>query len=265
MLSRGPHPAGPLSKDGPARMAQRTPPPSSARSRGRKPAPVKKPFPVGFAAGCAVLAMLLVGVIVYAVQHQGVGDTSSLAYADTQVGGVVKTTGLKRNHKTGVLTYPNSATTPPDGGDHNALPQSCMVYRAQIPNEHAVHSLEHGAVWVTYNPTTAKPADVAALTKLVSGDSYRMLSPYPGLKSPISLQAWGRQLFVSSAGDSRVKQFLSLFTSGPQAPERSALCTGNTSTGTTPTATAPDGSVVPPTMAPNPKATAQLPVPTPTK
>ena len=242
--------------DGSARMAQRTPPPrpSSARSRSRKPAPVKKPFPVAFAAGCAVLAVLLVGVIVYAVQNQGVGDTSSLVYADRQVSGMVKATGLKRNHKSGVLTYPNSATTPPDGGDHNALPQSCQVYTAPIPDEHAVHSLEHGAVWVTYNPTTTKPADVAALKKLVDGDSYRMMSPYPGLKSPISLQAWGRQLFVSSASDSRVKRFLTLYTSGPQAPERSALCTGNTSTGSTPTATNADGSIVPPTSAATPAA-----------
>ena len=243
-------------------MAQRTPPPRStpARGRARKPAPVKKPFPVGFAAGCAVLAVLLVGIVVYAVQNEGVGDTSSLVYADKQVGGVAVSTGLKRNHKTGTLTYPNSQTTPPDGGDHNALPQSCMVYTAAIPNEHAVHSLEHGAAWVTYNPTTATKADIATLTKLVSGDPYRMLSPYPGLKSPISLQAWGRQLFVDKASDGRVTRFLDLYTSGPQAPERSALCTGNTSTGSTPTATAPDGSVQQP---PAPKATIKLPAPKP--
>ena len=223
-----------------------------ARARGRKPAPVKKPFPVGFAVGCAALAAVLVGIIAYAAANQGIGDKSSLKYAESQISGLQVSHGQGRQHVPGTVNYPNQATTPPDGGDHNALPQSCQIYTAAVANEHAVHSLEHGAVWVTYNPTTASAADVTTLKALVNGNPDRLLSPYPGLKSPISLQAWGERVLVDKASDSRVKRFLDLFTKGPQTQEVSATCVGTTATG--PVATAPT---------PTPQVSATLPVPHP--
>ncbi len=222
-------------------MAKRNDP--VARARGRKPAPVKKPFPVGFAVGCAVLAALLVGIIVFAAMNQGLGDKSSLKYAEHQISGLQVNHGQGRNHVEGAVAYPGQADTPPDGGNHNANPESCQVYTAAVANEHAVHSLEHGAVWVTYNPKTAATGDVAALKKLVDGNPDRMLSPYPGLKSPISLQAWGERLLVDKASDSRVTKFLDLFTKGPQTQEVTATCVGTTQTGpvtaAAPTPTAP--------------------------
>jgi hypothetical protein len=223
-------------------MAKRNDPVS--RARGRKPAPVKKPFPVGFAIGSVALASLLIGTLVYAAMNQGIGDKSSLKYAQHQISGLQNSAGLGRSHVAGAVSYPSQADTPPDGGNHNVEPQSCQVYTAAVASEHAVHSLEHGAVWVTYNPTTASTKDIATLKSLVDGNDHRLLSPYPGLKSPISLQAWGEQLFVKSASDSRVKRFLDLFTSAAWAPEAGGVCVGNTTTGplvvaptTTPSAT----------------------------
>ena len=66
-----------------------------------------------------------------------------------------------------------------------------------------------------------------------------MLSPYPGLKSPISLQAWGEQLFVDKAGDKRIKRFLSLFTNPAWNLEPGAACQGTTATGPVAAAPAP--------------------------
>jgi hypothetical protein len=112
-----------------------------------------------------------------------------------------------RNHINGVLPYPMD---PPAGGNHNPIWQNCMgnVYTAAIAKEHAVHSLEHGAVWITYKP--GLPADqVATLaSKVTAKGSYIFMSPYPGLTSNISLQAWGFQLRVSDANDSRIDDFI---------------------------------------------------------
>lgn len=139
---------------------------------------------------------------------------------------------LTRVHRRGTLQYPMS---PPVGGDHSPFWQNCNgdVYPAPIANEHAVHSLEHGAVWVTYRPDL--PADeVEALAARVRNRGYLFMSPYPGLDAPVSLQAWGYQLKVASAGDPQVDQFIQTFRIKASL-EPGAPCTnGVTSTGMTP-------------------------------
>jgi hypothetical protein len=80
-----------------------------------------------------------------------------------------------------------------------------------------------------------------------------MLSPFPGLKTAVSLQAWGRQIFVDSATDSKVDKFLNAYTQGPQAPEN-GVCQGNTTTG--PLQVAPSATA---TVGPSPSAGATAP------
>ena len=225
---------------------------SSARGRGA--ATVKKPFPVGFAIGCAALAAVLIGIIAFAATNQGLGDTKSLKYAQSSVDGLISTSGLSRKHVDTAVNYPGQATSPPVGGEHNTVPQSCQVYTAAIADEHAVHSLEHGAVWITYNPEVVKGAQVDTLKKLVDGNPYRMLSPYPGLKSPVSLQAWGEQLMVKTVTDSRIQEFVDLFTNGPQTQEVGSPCVGTTQTGPLKTTTAVAPPAAAPPAAPNPAA-----------
>ena len=71
-----------------------------------------------------------------------------------------------------------------------------------------VHTLEHGAVWITYNPDTISDADLTVLKGLVNNQPYTTLTPYPGLDATISLQAWAHQLKVNSATDTACQQFI---------------------------------------------------------
>jgi len=206
--------------------------PSSGRgnapsgSRRRTPAPpVKKPFPWGVVATSATLGLLLLGILVYAFTNQGAGFVDALSKADKSLAGLQKSGNLARNHVTTQVSYPMS---PPVGGKHNSTWENCGVYTSPIANEHAVHSMEHGAAWVTYRPDLPA-AQVATLKSKIEGKAYGLLSPYPGLKSPISLQAWGRQVYVDSASDPRISTFLDAYAGGPQAPEPGAACTGGTS------------------------------------
>lgn len=148
-----------------------------------------------------------------------------------QIAGVRTYTGLSRNHVQGKVSYPQ---TPPVGGQHNPAPLNCGIYTSPVPNENAVHSMEHGAVWITYRP--GLPASgVTQLQNLVRGEpqatrGYIELSPYPGLPSPVVASAWGKQLRLTSPSDTRLGRFVTTYAQGPQTPERGAACSGGVGT-----------------------------------
>ena len=56
------------------------------------------------------------------------------------------------------------------------------------------------------------------------------MSPRPGLKSAVSVQAWGRQLGAGSTTDPRLETSLEGHPDGTQTPERGATCSSGTAT-----------------------------------
>ncbi|MFE7772460.1 DUF3105 domain-containing protein [Streptomyces sp. NPDC057445] len=131
---------------------------------------------------------------------------------------------LGNKHVTTAVKYPMK---PPVGGDHHPSWMNCdrNVYDKPIPEVNAVHSLEHGAVWVTYNDK-APAADVTRLREKVGKTSYSLMSPVKDQAGPIMLSAWGKQVTVDGADDPRVDQFFTKYVQGPQTPEPNAPCTG---------------------------------------
>ncbi|MFF2851599.1 DUF3105 domain-containing protein [Streptomyces sp. NPDC058001] len=134
---------------------------------------------------------------------------------------------LTRTHVTKKVTYP---MTPPVGGDHDQAWMNCNgdVYENAVPDMNAVHSLEHGAVWVTYNDK-APEADVQKLAEKVKKIPYTLMSPVQGQKDPIMLSAWGKQRSVTGADDPKVDAFFSAYVQGSQTPEQGAACTNGLS------------------------------------
>ena len=137
--------------------------------------------------------------------------------------------GLERGHDE-TVDYAGS-DLPPVGGIHSGIWQNCGIYEEPIVAKNAVHSMEHGAVWVTYHPDL--PAgDVARLQDIVQDESFVLLSPYEELKSPVVLTAWGIQLEVDEANDDRIATFIERYERGPQTPEPGAICHDGTGTPT---------------------------------
>lgn len=117
---------------------------------------------------------------------------------------------------------------PPVGGVHNPVWQNCGYYAAPVPNETAVHSLEHGAVWISYQPDL--PADqVQKLKDLAEAQSYILVSPMDDLPSPVVVSAWNHQLQLQSADDPGLDSFIRLFRLSKDAPEPGAACAGGSS------------------------------------
>ncbi|KES07368.1 membrane protein [Streptomyces toyocaensis] len=186
------------------------------------------------AASVVVVAGLVVGGVVL-VRSQSddegagaAGDAKNAGSFVTGKDGVRTWKGtLGRNHVTKAVDYP---VTPPVGGDHNPAWMNCNgdVYTDEINNTNAVHSLEHGAVWVTYNASADK-ADVDALAAKVKKTPYTLMSPVDGQKEPILLSAWGHQRTVTGAEDPDVDAFFEKFVQGQQTPEPGAACTNGLS------------------------------------
>ncbi|MEW2074100.1 DUF3105 domain-containing protein [Streptomyces sp. NPDC013433] len=185
------------------------------------------------AASVVVVAGLVAGSVVL-VQSQSDDDGGAAADSKnsgkfvTGADGVRKWEGeLGRNHVTKAVDY---AVSPPVGGDHNPVWMNCNgdVYTDEINNTNAVHSLEHGAVWVTYNASADK-ADVDALAAKVKKTPYTLMSPVDGQKDPIMLSAWGHQRTVTGAEDPNVDAFFEKFVQGEQTPEPGAACTNGLS------------------------------------
>lgn len=126
------------------------------------------------------------------------------------------------SHVEGTVDY---AQSPPAGGSHNQVWLNCGIYDQPVPNENAVHSMEHGAVWVTYDADALSDEQLATLKSHLPS-SYVILSPYDGLDSPLVLSSWNHQLMLDSVDDPRIADFFEEYWRNQDVPEPNALCSG---------------------------------------
>jgi hypothetical protein len=166
----------------------------------------------------AAAVIAVAGIVVALLVSRSGGD-------DPAIAGLRRFDGLSRNHVREPVMYDQN---PPVGGDHYPIWQNCGFYAEPVANENAVHSLEHGAVWITFRLDLAED-QVARLRSLAAGDKV-LVSPIEGLPAPVVASAWGRQVRLSSATDPRLAVFLESFTDGSQAPEEGGPCTGGVGT-----------------------------------
>jgi hypothetical protein len=189
--------------------------------------------PIALFAAVGLLAVAIVGFAVWSLYRPG-GPAYSWETRAKSISGIQTFTiaDLKRDHSWDPQKYDK---IPPVGGTHNYIWQQCQgnVYDAPIPNEHAVHSMEHGAVWLAYRSDL--PADqVKVLQNKIKGHDYTLMSPIDGLDHKVSLQAWGWQLKLDDVNDGRIDDFIAALSKNASV-EPGAVCSGgNTATGTTP-------------------------------
>ncbi|MFF0542812.1 DUF3105 domain-containing protein [Nocardia thailandica] len=212
----------------------------SRKPGGKKNMPGKTQIPWGIIGG-GVIIVALIGLLAFSLVPKYL-DQSAIREAQTdlkewapsaenkdpaaKIPGIVTATYPAGQHVTAQqrVAYDKS---PAFGGPHDSAWANCtgVVYAKPIRMENAVHSLEHGAVWIAYNPDKVDADGVKTLERFVKGRQFSLMSPYPNLASPISLQSWGHQLAVDSADDPRIKQFISALRENPYAyPEVGASC-----------------------------------------
>ena len=191
--------------------------PAGARGRVKMSASKERSWAPWIAA--AVCAALVVGFVALAVldsrQRAGSSPPAGVEEPDVGPGG---------RHTEADVDY---GQTPPAGGEHNPVWQNSGFYDAPVRDENAVHTLEHGAVWITYSPDL--PQDQRdQIRQLVEGQTCMLASPYPNIPSPVVASAWGKQLALEDASGEDLERFVRAYRQGPGTPEPGATCTGGT-------------------------------------
>jgi Protein of unknown function (DUF3105) len=169
----------------------------------------------GVVGAIAVIAVVITSIVL---------TPQEASYSAGSSGATVKGVETFTNAAGHVETPVTYAQTPPAGGEHNPVWLNCGIYTEPVPNENAVHALEHGAIWVTYDPALGAAQLDTLTSKLPS--TYVVLSPYEGLPAPIVLSGWNVQLKVESASDERIPAFFEEYWKGGTAPELGASCSG---------------------------------------
>lgn len=163
----------------------------------------------------ALVLALIVGLVAWAI----IRDSPALV----DLSAVEEYEHTSQLHTTEPVEYD---VIPPVGGEHHPTWFNCGVYQQELPTEHVVHSLEHGAVWLTYQPSL--PADQIAVLEQLGEQEYMMVSPFGEQDSPVVATAWDSQLRLDEAEERTLQAFIREFKQGPKTPEPGGLCSNGT-------------------------------------
>ena len=178
------------------------------------------PVWVWFAGGGVIVILLVAGLFYLGIQGP--------AIANSGIEGLVILPDQGAGHQEGDIHADDEV---PAGGLHSAQWQNCGIYDEPVREENVVHSMEHGAVWIAYQPDLAAD-QVEILRDLVRQERSRqrepliVLAPKAGLDVPLIATAWRVQLELEDASDERLVAFVRRYQRGPFTPEPGATCAG---------------------------------------
>ena len=151
-------------------------------------------------------------------------ELAEVGEADEGIDGVLAYRIEAADHTSADVEY---SVTPAPGGPHHQVWANCGFYDEPLAEEHLVHDLEHGAVWLAYAPDLDAEA-VGVIRALADAHDKVVAAPFDGLAEgeAVVASAWARQLRLDSVDDPRLERFVVQYTDGGQAPEAGVTCTG---------------------------------------
>ncbi len=204
--------------------------PASARPSASRPASAPKVKPQwretidsfgGFMTiGAVVLAVVVVGAIFVMNRGGSTPQTSTELSTDTLMGSAIPVTDTKtdRQHIADASLLQIPKGEPPTRGPHFAVPQNTGVYQQPVPDGNAIHALEHGIVWLSYNPSKVDADTIKkleALGKQFSIDT--IVSPRPDNDRAIDIVSWGQIMTMDKFDKGELEKFIT--TNRNRSPE----------------------------------------------
>lgn len=203
---------------------QSPPPPGAATPAAARPtAPTRAPKPQwrqtfdsygGFwTLAIVIAAVLTVGSIVYASAR---ASSQRAVSTDPLMGEENPLTSADHVSSESQLIIP--AGQPPTAGPHFASPQPLGIYEEPINDGNALHSLEHGIIWISYNPDKLDEASVKKLWDLAKKNNNDVIvSPRKGNTMAVAAASWRRLLKQDSLNIEELQRFIT--TNRNRSPE----------------------------------------------
>jgi hypothetical protein len=114
-------------------------------------------------------------------------------------------------------------TTPPAYGFHSPGSLQCGIWGEQQPSEPFVHSLEHGAVGLLYDPQSAEPQAIERLEAIAGrSDSHIISMPFAGMEHPITIVSWGEMMELDELDEPALREYVETFRD--KGPESGQSC-----------------------------------------
>ena len=113
---------------------------------------------------------------------------------------------------------PEYKVNPPVSGSHDPEPAEWGFYEQEVPDTKVIHNLEHGGIWVSYQPGVLSDEEIDQLKKLASEYGQRLIvSPRAKNDSKIAVASWRRLEKLDELDLELIKNFLT--TNVNQSPE----------------------------------------------
>lgn len=117
---------------------------------------------------------------------------------------------------------PEYNSNPPTSGPHADTPAACGVYRQPVPDVSSLHSMEHGAIVVQYDPELSQDqiTELEGIGRDVGGEI--IVAPRPDNPAAVALTAWTKLLVLDEVDREVISAFAREF--GNRSPEAGAQC-----------------------------------------
>lgn len=117
---------------------------------------------------------------------------------------------------------PDYNSNPATSGPHAPQPAPCGIYREEVPDVYAVHTLEHGAVLIQYSPEIDVNARDRIEQFVRDAGTHALAAPRPGLEDPVVVTAWTNRLGLEQADIDAIDNFYRGF--ARNGPEPGVAC-----------------------------------------
>lgn len=153
--------------------------------------------------------VLVVGVVVIAIIGWLAWSNRPVTVSTDELRGEPVTLG-QATHVAAASELQIPEGVPPAGGPHFINPLPGGVYNDPVDDGRAIHSLEHGLIWITYKPDAVSESQLKALREIAE-DRTRdvLLSPRAQNRDAVVVTSWGRRQILKAGDTNPIKDFIS--------------------------------------------------------